>query len=215
MGIRYQPPGSSGIVTAAVYDLREENRLSPDPDNPFSVIQLGEAKIRGLELEDLVGLTRNLDLIASYGYTHARTSDGAGTPNAFIAEVSEHATSAWATYRFRLGGLAGFSIGAGVRYVGKATYETGTLDVPSVTLFDGSLSYDTAHWRLALNTTNLTDKTYISTCLARGDCFYGSRATVVGSVSFTLDLMTPMAKRRRRVTLSGPWPVRMRPRSSS
>jgi iron complex outermembrane receptor protein len=31
-------------------------------------------------------------------------------------------------------------------------------------------------------TNNLGDKVQISTCLARGDCFYGQRRTVVGSL---------------------------------
>jgi iron complex outermembrane receptor protein len=39
------------------------------------------------------------------------------------------------------------------------------------------LSYSSGPWRLALNVTNLADKVQISTCLARGDCFYGQRRT--------------------------------------
>jgi iron complex outermembrane receptor protein len=37
---------------------------------------------------------------------------------------------------------------------------------------------------VALNVTNLFDKKYLTTCLARGDCYFGARRTVVGSVTY-------------------------------
>jgi len=46
------------------------------------------------------------------------------------------------------------------------------------------LAYDTKHYRLALNANNLFDKVYVSTCLERGDCWYGVRRSVVASVTY-------------------------------
>jgi iron complex outermembrane receptor protein len=46
------------------------------------------------------------------------------------------------------------------------------------------LAYDTAKWRYALNINNVTDKVYFSTCLSRGDCWYGSRRNVVASATY-------------------------------
>lgn len=31
---------------------------------------------------------------------------------------------------------------------------------------------------------NIADKEYVSTCLGRGDCWFGARRTVVGTVSY-------------------------------
>jgi iron complex outermembrane receptor protein len=56
--------------------------------------------------------------------------------------------------------------------------------IPSVTLFDAMASYDMGPWRFALNANNLTDKSYIATCLARGDCWFGQRRRVVGSATY-------------------------------
>lgn len=183
-GLRYQPPGSNSLYTAALYDITEQNRLSPDPNNPFNEIQLGEANIWGIELDAHANVTRNVDIIANYAYTHARTSDGVSSGR-YIAEVPAHVASGWLRYSFDAGLLRGLSVGGGVRYVGESHDELGLLDVPSVTLLDAMVAYETGRWRVALNGTNITDETYIASCLSRGDCWYGARATVAGSVTYS------------------------------
>jgi iron complex outermembrane receptor protein len=183
VGVRYQPKGSNSMVTVAAYDIDETNRLASDPNNPNEQVQLAGADIWGVEVEAVANVTRNLDLIASYAYTHARTHDAAGVESE-IAEVHPHTAALWSKYEFSIGGVSGFSIGGGVRYLGSTTDETDTLDVPSVTLFDALFAYETGPWRLGVTASNITDETYIASCLARGDCWYGSRANVVGTVSY-------------------------------
>jgi iron complex outermembrane receptor protein len=92
--------------------------------------------------------------------------------------------SFWANYRFSVMGTPGFLAGAGVRYNGSSDDGTGQNGVPAVTLYDAVLAYDAGPMRLALNVTNLFDKQYVGTCLARGDCFFGTRRTVIGSVTY-------------------------------
>jgi iron complex outermembrane recepter protein len=53
-----------------------------------------------------------------------------------------------------------------------------------VTLLDALLAWENPTWRAALNVTNLTDKTYVATCLGRGDCWYGARRTVNATVTY-------------------------------
>ena len=40
------------------------------------------------------------------------------------------------------------------------------------------------NYSLQLNANNLFDKQFLTTCLARGDCYFGARRTVVGSVTY-------------------------------
>ena len=56
--------------------------------------------------------------------------------------------------------------------------------VPSVALLDLMLAYESDKWRYALNINNVTDKVYFSTCLARGDCWYGTRRNVVATATY-------------------------------
>ena len=46
-------------------------------------------------------------------------------------------------------------------------------------LMDAMVGYENDRIDVALNVNNLADKTYISTCLARGDCFYGTERTAI------------------------------------
>ena len=79
---------------------------------------------------------------------------------------------------------AGLSLGAGARSVGRIGDGTGNVFVPAVTLFDAMASLDRGPWRLALNASNLTDRSYIASCLARGDCWFGQRRKVVLSADY-------------------------------
>ncbi|MCR5866083.1 TonB-dependent siderophore receptor [Aquincola sp. J276] len=168
-GVKHESADGKLLVNAAVYHLREENQLISDPStNTYS--QAGETKARGLELEVKAALPRNVDLVASYTYTDVSEE---------IEEVPHHQASLWGKWRF----APGLSAGAGVRY--KSAFSDGAApEVPSVTLLDLMLAWENAHWRAALNIANLTDKTYVATCLGRGDCWYGARRSAVASVSY-------------------------------
>lgn len=170
-GFKYQLAPNT-LISAAVFRLEELNRLTTDPTNPFFQAQLGKTRVEGFEIEGLIAVNSNLNLIASYSYNDARIVEGDGA-GSHIEAVPDQLASLWAVYKFANGALNGFSVGAGVRYVG----ETGDsyYKAPAVTLFDAMLAYETEHWRWSLNGTNLEDEIFVSSCGSRGDCFYGQR----------------------------------------
>jgi iron complex outermembrane recepter protein len=84
-------------------------------------------------------------------------------------------------------GLAGWRAGFGVRHVGRNANGLSGPDqawVPAVTLYDALVGYENGPWRGALNVGNLTDETYLATCLGRGDCWFGAKRRVVLSVAY-------------------------------
>lgn len=50
-GVKWQAPEGRTTASAAVYRLREKNRLAADPDNVGFSIQRGEVTVDGVELE--------------------------------------------------------------------------------------------------------------------------------------------------------------------
>lgn len=185
LGVKYQPKDSRSLYTAAIFDLREQNRQMPDPNNPLNTLQNGETRTRGLELEALVEVSNDWDLVASYTRLDTEVLKGApAQQGARLASVPEQIVSLWSTYRFSLAGMPGFKVGAGARYVGATWDGVDVLKTPSTTLYDAMLGYDSGQWGVALNASNLTDESYYTTCLARGDCFTGNRRSVVGTVSY-------------------------------
>lgn len=178
-GVKYQPVGSSTLVTATYYDLREENRLAPDPTNPLNQVQAGKARTRGVELEGSTRMGSHVDLIGTYTWTKARPNDGS-----LVAGLPKNQASVWGVYHVNDADGDGLSLGIGARYIGTNTDETGTLRVADKTLLDAMVAYARGPWRFAVNAANVTDQAYNASCLARGDCFYGPRRSIVGSVRY-------------------------------
>ena len=98
--------------------------------------------------------------------------------------------SVWGTYRPNTF-WQGFKIGGGVRYVGESHFTTlqngvaTPVTTDTYTLFDLLLGYELGNFDVSLNVDNVTDKTVITTCLDRGDCFYGQRRTITANVRYS------------------------------
>lgn len=176
VGVKYEPAGRSLAFSAAAYDLREKNQISQPLPNVYQ--QLGQTKTRGVELEARGSITPNLDVTAHYNYTDLDEQ---------LEGLPRHQAAVWAKYRFAIAGVPGFSAGAGVRHMGAfrdVSFGGYGPRIPSVTLLDLVLAYETASWRYALNINNATDKEYFSTCLSRGDCWWGTRRNIVASATY-------------------------------
>lgn len=184
-GVKYQPAEGGIAGYAALYNLRDKNRKTTDPTNPLNSIQTGEIEVKGLELELTGSLARNWDWVASYAHTDARVSSSTGADlGKRVASIPTNTAALWLTHRFAAAGRGGFTVGAGLRYLGESWDGTDSLRTPSATLLDAMMAYDHGDWRVALNVVNLADKVQITTCLARGDCFYGQRRTVVATATY-------------------------------
>jgi iron complex outermembrane receptor protein len=97
----------------------------------------------------------------------------------------------WTNYLFDNGALAGLSLGGGVRYNGESTDTANVVSVPAFTLVDARIGYDFGYRspalkgvKLALNATNLFDKTYVSQCDGDLMCTYGSRRRLLATLSY-------------------------------
>lgn len=192
LGVKYQPVGSKALFTAAMYELTQANVLTPDPLSRSFSEQTGEVRVRGVELEARGPITRGLDIIASYAYTDSKVTRA--NPNAAgvsivgkrFAYVPEQQVSTWFDYAFQTEALAGLAFGIGARHT-SSTYgdNANVYRVPGVTLYDAALRWDLGRVqpalkgvRLALNIANLTNKSYVATCLAATGCYYGEGRSV-------------------------------------
>jgi iron complex outermembrane receptor protein len=166
--------------------MREKNRQASGIVNGLpDTVQTGKARTRGVELEAVASLNRRVDVVASYTYLDARVMEGApGEAGKRLASVPKHTAALWTNVKFKVADVPGFVAGAGVRFVGGSYDGKDQHRVSSVTLVDAMLGYDRGPYRFALNVANLFDREFLSTCLARGDCYYGARRTVIGSVTY-------------------------------
>lgn len=203
IGIKYQPPGYNSFITLSAFDLTRQNVPTADPDHPNFSLQVGEVRIRGVELSATASLSQGLDLILSYSYLDPEiTRSNSGDEGRVPANTPRHIAGAWANYTFQSGSLEGLTLGGGVRYIGPTfanntnvwganagAYAGTAARVPSYTLTDAVVRYDLGKalpkaegLSVALNVSNLFDREYVAGCTSI--CYYGSRRTVIASLGY-------------------------------
>ncbi|TPK61864.1 MULTISPECIES: TonB-dependent siderophore receptor [unclassified Mesorhizobium] len=174
VGVKYVPTFVDGLFTLSLFDLTRQN--VPSNVTPFTQMQTGEVRSRGVELEGKVNVTEDFRLTGAFtAYDIDITRDAnpalvGKTP--FI--VPEVMASASVDYTFRGDWYDGISIGGGLRYIGSSWADNeNTAKVPAVTLADLKLGYEKENWGVDLNITNLFDKSYVSSCQTTLTCSYG------------------------------------------
>ncbi|WP_018075775.1 TonB-dependent siderophore receptor [Novosphingobium nitrogenifigens] len=197
-GIKYQPAGSAMLISAAWFHIEQSNLLTAIPSSIYST-QSGKVRSEGLEIEAKVPLPGGFAFRGAYGHQKVRTVADVETPTNIgqgIIGVGNGNLAVNLDWHARSGPLKGLMLGAGLRHVehvyggqvdGVATYS------PAYTLADALVRYDLGQashrlssMELALNVTNLFDKTYLTSCYITsvGWCWYGQRRTVQGTISW-------------------------------
>jgi iron complex outermembrane receptor protein len=182
VGIKYKLTDTF-TMNAALYEVTEKNRLVYGTG--YIPRAIGEARTRGGEIEFVGAVTSFLDVVGGYSYTDAIvTKGGADEEGKHVPTVPAHQASLWGKYKFELYGISGFSVGAGVRYVGESWGGKDEVRTPGVTLFDAMVGWEDDTRRFQIKGTNLEDKHYFATCLDRGDCFWGTGRTIISNLTY-------------------------------
>ncbi|RAJ08186.1 iron complex outermembrane receptor protein [Chitinophaga skermanii] len=155
--------------TFSVYDITVSNKVMTDPANPNSVVQGGEVRSKGFEIEFNAQPVRNLTLIAGYAYNDIYVVKGDG---GFYAEPGRapggqgpgNLVNLWANYKFTNGPLRYFGIGFGGNYASEYKVVdnsvTGVFRLPSYTLLNGSVYFNNNRFRVTVNVNNIANTTY-------------------------------------------------------
>lgn len=187
-GIRYQPPDSNLLLSAAVYELTQTNLVSYDAVG--AAYQLGKVRSRGIELEARAQFDA-LGLVGAYAYTNAEIIESAmpDQEGEQVELVPRHMFSLWADYRMEKLGIQGLTLGAGGRYVGETNLLDSDRDVPDYFLVDAMARYDFGviddrleGTSLTLNARNLFDKEFY-TCAGASGCRYGEPTTITATLT--------------------------------
>lgn len=177
-GVKWQPAPST-LVTATVFKIEERNRVLYLAAGGTE--QSGVLNTKGFEIEASHTLPGNFELLANYGYSKLKSET-----NTSLDYMPRHTASLWSTKTFGLADEAQLRLGGGVVYSGKSvsTSAIWSIVTPSRTTVDALAEITWQDWRFALNATNLLNKKFYASCLARGDCFMGAPRNVMGTVGF-------------------------------
>lgn len=199
VGVKFMPNGMNLMMTAALFEINQDDILTSDPQNFISSLQTDSARSRGFEFEVRGKVTRELEIIGGYTRLDTKITKSlapAATNNLgkHLQATPEDQASLWAKYTWYDGSLAGLGLGAGVRYVGKSWGDgQNTFVIPDYTLLDAAVSYDFSYlrpdmkgWSAQITAKNLTNKYYVASCLTGlAYCGLGTARTVLGTLRYS------------------------------
>ncbi|MDD3650536.1 TonB-dependent siderophore receptor [Immundisolibacter sp.] len=193
VGLKYASADRRNQFSVAAFEITKENDLTRDPNGgPYDLIQAGETRSRGVELETRYLFTDALMALLSATWLDMEiTKDTRGLEGKTPVWVPDVTASLWLQYDLFDGPAAGTTLGAGVRYVGETQIDAlNTGEVPDYTVFDLAASYDLGRVNpslrgttLQLTANNLTDHRYV-TCYDRNNCWFGAERTVEVGVQY-------------------------------
>jgi iron complex outermembrane receptor protein len=177
-------------TTVALFDLRKQHVLQPDPIIPSRSVPVGEVTSRGVEFDIAGQVTDNLSLIASYTFDSVKITNDNNNGNVGkrYYSAAPNFGNLWAKWDMAPGQAEGWELGGGVyamdrRYGNNAN----TWIMPAYVKFDAMLSYRTRlqghKLKLQFNVKNLTDTRYFESSNGGVYAFYGAPRTFMGSLS--------------------------------
>ncbi|MCF4101289.1 TonB-dependent receptor [Gillisia sp. M10.2A] len=156
-------------ASLSYYDIQVSNIVMEETGRPFYYVQDGERYSRGFEASITASPLRGLNFIAGYSYNDSKLTKSDQTD--FLNRRPESAgpknlANLWASYQFHEGHLNGFGLGFGGNYadVNKIFNREvgGVFELPSYTILNAAVFYNSDKFGINLKLNNLTNKEYYS-----------------------------------------------------
>lgn len=172
VGVKGEFFGRKLFAGMSVYQIEQNNILvsANNPANPDQLVQRGQERARGVELETSGNILPNLSVSLTYAYNKAEItkSDDESLIGLSKENAPLHNSSSWIKYTFSRGKLNGLGVAVGHSQNSErrtfVTYPNSErwLMMPSYVVFNSALFYTVDSFKLSLNVNNLTDKTWFA-----------------------------------------------------
>ncbi|MBO9691132.1 TonB-dependent receptor [Chryseobacterium sp.] len=157
-----------GYYDILVNNIQRGSGVIRDGKEYNIVVQDGEQRSKGIEIETIMNPVQGLNIMAGYSYNHSRYEkadpavDGRRPESAGPANVF----NSWISYILPIKGLQGLGVGFGVNRVGKQITGnktvTGQFAFPAYTLVNASISLEKERYRLGFKMNNLGNVQYFA-----------------------------------------------------
>jgi TonB-dependent siderophore receptor len=153
VGHRWQGLNGRIDTNAAFYYVIYDNLLVEE--SPTTVLQVGEQRARGVDVDVNADLGRQIHLIFNYGFSAPRFHDADALTGLAPRYVPRHTANAW----LRKDWSSGFHAALGARYVGEQfVNDSNTSRIGGFVVFSGAVGYRADRWEWSLNAENLFDR---------------------------------------------------------
>ncbi|MDF1643942.1 MAG: TonB-dependent siderophore receptor [Pseudomonadales bacterium] len=186
LGVKYSSLDQRSLLTLAAFEITKQNALTRDPSGgPYDLVQAGETRSRGIELESRYIYSESLMWTFNYTWLDVEvTEDNTGLEGKTPVWIADNTANLWLQYDLFEGPLNGIQLGAGIRYVGETQMDALNTDVvPDYTLFDLAISRDFGSANVRVSASNITDEESYS-CFDSNNCWFGAERSVEMAVAY-------------------------------
>jgi iron complex outermembrane receptor protein len=170
-GIKLDMAQNKVNLMVSYYDIRVDNITRVDVvvrnDQNYNVtVQDGTQYSKGLEVELIANPVAGLNLVAGYSHNTSKLtkSTAALEGRRPAAAGPANLANAWVSYSLQHGKMKGVGFGIGGNYVSEHLTSnsaiTGVFTIPSYTVLNATVFYNTSSWRLGFKLDNITDELY-------------------------------------------------------
>ncbi len=177
-------------ATIALYHLEQNNVLvnANNPGNPDSLIQRGQERGRGIELDVNGRISDNLSISANYTYSKAIISRS--TDKSLEGQLKENAPlqqgGVWIKYYITRGKLNGIGVAAGSNFVTERKTFSPILQLPGYVVADAALYYRFEKVRISVNFNNIFNKTHWTGGYDFNRLYPGAPRNFLATIYYTL-----------------------------
>jgi iron complex outermembrane recepter protein len=163
-GIKFSVLNDKLVINTSVFNISRDNVATLFVVNGQETVVFDSQLTNGAEISVDAALTDQWHLLAN---ATAMSAVITGAPQA-IATVGNHPqgvpaymSNVWSTYKFSIGGISGFQVGAGLNYRDKTYSDTTNVNsVPAYVIGNAMIGWENANWGVALNVKNITNERY-------------------------------------------------------
>jgi iron complex outermembrane receptor protein len=158
-------------VNASTYSIEKNNVGTSDPIHEGFYLKTGQITSKGIEIDVMGNIGKNLFINANYAFTDAKVTKDRDSSVVGIRNFGtpDHTANAWLKYRIAEGPLKGLSFGGGMQHMGSRSgvyvgwgSEFGNMNLPGYTIYDATVSYTLHKFSVGVNVYNITNKKYAS-----------------------------------------------------
>lgn len=165
-GVKYSLFNNKLSGSIAYYNIRVNDIIRANPNDPIFDIQDGDQKSKGVEVEIAANPVIGWTVLLGYGYNDIRFIKGeTDVMGRRPVGSGPYSTGNFFTnYTFTKTSLKGLGIGLSINYAGE-TYafnsnNDGSLILPDYTIIGTHLTYDTDRFRFGVKVNNIADEKY-------------------------------------------------------
>ena len=163
-GIKFAWLDDRVVLNTAAFDVKRNHVATATTINGVEAVVFDSQKTRGAEASADIAVTDQWHLLANVTHQDAFITDnpqGITSVGHRPQGAPDMLANLWSTYSFRIGGISGFRVGAGVNYQSKSYSDlTNVNSIPSYAIVNALVGYEAPTWGVSVNIHNINDRRY-------------------------------------------------------